>query len=92
VLRVNSDGKRYKFNLRMDDSFDGVIYQASFVTPASVWTSLHLPVSQFNATFRGRPVLEAPSLDPGLVRQIGFMISDRQMGDFSLKVRSFGTV
>jgi NADH dehydrogenase [ubiquinone] 1 alpha subcomplex assembly factor 1 len=92
VLKVNSDGKRYKLNLRMDDSFDGVIYQTAFVTPAGVWTSMHLPVSQFNATFRGRPVPEAPSLGPALVRQIGLMIADRQMGDFSLKVRSIGTV
>jgi hypothetical protein len=92
VLRVNSDGKRYKFNLRMDDSFDGVIYQTAFVTPASVWTSLQLPVSQFSATFRGRPVPDAPRLDPLLVRQIGFMIADRQMGDCSLIVRSITSV
>ena len=91
VLKVCSDGKRYKFNLRMEDSFDGVTYQTAFVTPAGVWTSLHLPVSQFTATFRGRLVPDAPNLDPALVRQAGFMIADRQMGDFSLKVRAIGT-
>jgi hypothetical protein len=91
VLKVCGDGKRYKFNLRMEDSFDGVTYQTAFVTPAGMWTSLHLPVSQFTATFRGRPVPDAPTLDPGLVRQAGFMIADRQMGDFSLKVRAIGT-
>jgi len=91
VLKVNSDGKRYKFNLRMEDDFDGVSYQTAFVTPAGVWTCLHLPVSQFTATFRGRPVPDAPRLDPVLVRQAGFMIADRQMGDFSLKVQSVST-
>ena len=91
VLKVNSDGKRYKFNLRMEDSFDGVAYQTAFVTPAGVWTSVHLPVSQFTATFRGRPVSDAPSLDPTLVRQAGFMIGDRQIGDFSLNVQAIGT-
>jgi len=91
VLKVCSDGKRYKFNLRMEDSFDGVTYQTAFVTAAGVWTSLHLPVSQFTATFRGRPVPDAPNLDPAFVRQAGFMIADRQMGDFSLKVRAIGT-
>jgi hypothetical protein len=92
VLKVNSDGKRYKFNLRMEDSFDGVTYQTAFVTPAGVWTTLHLPVSQFTATFRGRAVPDAPSLDPVLVRQAGLMIADRQMGDFSLKVQTIGTI
>ena len=92
VLKVNSDGKRYKFNLRMEDSFDGVTYQTGFVTPADVWTSLRLPVSQFTATFRGRPVPGAPILDPTLVRQAGLMIAERQFGVFSLKVQAIGTV
>ena len=91
VLKIQSDGKRYKFNLRMEDNFDGVTYQTAFVTPAGVWTSLHLPVSQFTATFRGRPVPDAPSLDPTLVRQAGFLIADQQIGDFSLNVQSIGT-
>jgi hypothetical protein len=92
VLKVNSDGKRYKFNLRTEDSFDGVTYQTAFVTPAGVWTTLHLPVSQFSATFRGRIVPQAPCLDTARVRQAGFVIADRQMGNFSLRVQAIGTV
>ena len=92
VVKVNSDGKRYKFNLRIEDSFDGVTDQTAFVTPAGVWTTLRLPLSQFTATFRGRPMPKAPCLDTALVRQAGFVIADRQMGDFSLRVRSIGTV
>jgi hypothetical protein len=91
VLKLNGDGKRYKFNLRMEDSFDGVTYQTAFVASAGVWMELHLPVSAFTATFRGRLVPDAPRLDPARVRQVGFMIADRQIGDFSLKVRTIGT-
>jgi hypothetical protein len=90
ILKVNGDGKRYKFNLRMEDNFDGLAYQAAFVTPAGMWTSVHLPVSQFSATFRGRPVPDAQILNPILVRQVGLMIADQQMGSFSLKVRAIG--
>ena len=90
VMEVNGDGKRYKFNLRMQDNFDGLTYQASFVTPAGMWTSLHLPVSQFAATFRGRPVPDAQPLNPSLVHQVGLMIADQQLGSFSLKVRAIG--
>ena len=90
VLKVNGDGRRYKFNLRMDDNFDGVTYQTAFVTPAGVWTSVHFPVSQFTATRRGRPVSGAPTLDPAGVRQMGLMIGDRQLGGFSLKVAAIG--
>lgn len=91
VLKVNTDGKRYKFSLRMNDNFDGVAYQASFVAPAGIWTTLDLPVSQFAPTFRGRLPSNAPALTPALVRQFGFTIADRQWGDFSLKVSSIGT-
>ena len=90
VLKVNGDGKRYKFNLRMDDNFDGVTYQTAFVAPVGVWTSVHFPVSQFTATRRGHPVSGAPPLDPAGVRQMGLMIGDRQLGDFSLKVSAIG--
>jgi hypothetical protein len=92
ALELNSDGKRYKFNLRMEDGFDGVTYQTALVAPAGEWTTVHLPLSAFTASFRGRPVPGAPRLDPALVRQAGLMVADRQLGDFALKVRSIGTL
>ena len=32
VLRVRGDGKRYRVNLRTDATFDGIQYQAGFIT------------------------------------------------------------
>ena len=90
VLEVRGDGKRYKLNLRTDDAFDGVNYQAAFETPRDQWTTVRLPVSEFRPTFRGRVVATAPPLDPGEVRQVGLMITDRQAGAFRLAVRSIG--
>jgi NADH dehydrogenase [ubiquinone] 1 alpha subcomplex assembly factor 1 len=88
VLDVLGDGKRYKLNVRTDDGFDGLSYQASFDPPAGTWTAIRLPIAGFRATFRGRTVPGAPSLDPAIVRQVGFVIGDRQAGAFSLAVRS----
>ena len=87
-LDVRGDGKRYKLNLRTDDAFDGVNYQAAFEAPAGTWTLVRLPLSGFRPTLRGRSVPDAPPLDPARVRQIGLMISDRQAGPFALAVRS----
>ena len=87
VLEARGDGKRYKLNLRTDDGFDGVNYQAAFGTTAGHWVEIRLAVSAFLPTFRGRPVADAPPLDPALVRQIGFMIADRQVGTFALAIR-----
>jgi hypothetical protein len=88
VLEVLGDGKRYKLNLRTDDAFDGVNYQAAFETPRDQWTTVRLPVAGFRPTFRGRMVATAPPLDPARVRQVGLMIADRQVGTFALEVRS----
>jgi len=88
VLDVLGDGKRYKLNVRTDDGFDGLNYQASFDPPAGTWTAIRLPMAGFRATFRGRSVSGAPPLDPATVRQIGFVIADGQAGPFSLAVRS----
>jgi NADH dehydrogenase [ubiquinone] 1 alpha subcomplex assembly factor 1 len=88
VLDVLGDGKRYKLNVRTDDGFDGLNYQASFNPPAGAWSVIRLPIADFRATFRGRNVPGAPPLDPASVRQIGFVIADKQAGAFSLAVQS----
>lgn len=86
LLRVRGDGRTYKFTLRTGDGLDGIQYQARFAAPADAWTDVVLPVSDFVATFRGRRVPFAPSLDAARVRALGLMISDRQAGPFQLLV------
>jgi len=90
VLRVRGDGRTYKFTLRTGDGFDGIQYQARFVAPAGEWREVRLPVDEFVATFRGRKVPFAPSLDPARVRALGLMISDKQAGPFELLVDRIG--
>ena len=87
-LEVRGDGKRYRLNVRTDDAFDGVGYQARFEPPAGTWAVVRLPLSEFQPTFRGRSVPGAPPLDPARVRQIGLMIAERQAGPFALRLRS----
>ena len=86
-LDVLGDGKRYKLNLRTDQTLDGVNYQAVFQPLAGHWTTIELPVDAFVATFRGRTV-SAPPLAPERVSQVGLMIADRQWGPFTLGLRS----
>jgi NADH dehydrogenase [ubiquinone] 1 alpha subcomplex assembly factor 1 len=92
LLEVRGDAKRYKLNLRTDDTFDGVNYQASFDAPADLWTVVRLPLSSFTPTFRGRAVPDAPPLDALRVRQVGLMIADKQAGPFALALRSLQAV
>ena len=84
VVRCRGDGRHYKFTVRTDDGFDGVQYQARFQPPRGEWTEVKLPVASFVASFRGRPVTGAGPLDPGKIRQLGLMVSDKQAGAFEL--------
>jgi hypothetical protein len=86
VLRVRGDGRDYKFTARTDDRYDGTQYQSRFSPPAGEWSEVRLPVASFVATFRGRELPGAAPFDPGRVRALGFMISDRQAGPFELLV------
>ena len=82
------DGRRYKLNLRTDDAFDGVTYQALFSPPTGTWNEVRLPLSAFRASYRGRAVASAGPLDPARVRRVGLMIADGQAGPFALAIRS----
>lgn len=90
VLRVHGDGHTYKFTLRTSDGSDGIQYQSRFAPPAGEWSEVRLPIASFVATFRGRKVPFAPSLDAARVRAIGLMVSDRQAGPFELLVDRIG--
>ncbi|MBK7794095.1 MAG: CIA30 family protein [Betaproteobacteria bacterium] len=88
LLEARGDGRRYKLNLRTDDGFDGINYQAAFTPAADGWSLLRLPIADFRPRFRGRTLDAAPPLDPARVRQVGLMIADRQPGPFTLALRS----
>jgi NADH dehydrogenase [ubiquinone] 1 alpha subcomplex assembly factor 1 len=86
VLRCCSDDHAYKLTLRTTDDFDGVQYQHRFMTQPRAWRTVRLAVADFVPSFRGRVVLGAPPLDPGKVRQLGLMISEKQAGAFELLI------
>jgi hypothetical protein len=90
LIELLGDGNRYKLNLRTDDAFDGVNYQAVLEPPPDRWAMLRVPLAAFVPTFRGHRVHDSPPLDPARLRQIGLMIADRQRGRFCLAVRSIG--
>lgn len=86
VLTVRGDGRRYKVNLRIDEAFDGVTWQATLEPPAGEWRAVTLPFAAFAPRFRGRAVPEAGPLDPARIATLGFLVGDRQAGPFRLEV------
>lgn len=91
-LWVNSrgDGNLYSLLVRTSKTPAGINYQADF-RPSSDFTRIELPLTEFKAQFRGRPVADAPALSAEDILQLGIMISDKQFGAFRLAVVAIGT-
>jgi monofunctional biosynthetic peptidoglycan transglycosylase len=87
-LLVLGDGNRYSFRLQTGDqtSVHQWSYEQRFETKESEWIEVDLPLNQFIATFRGRTPEHVPDLDPSAIKRYGFLISDKQEGDFRLEV------
>jgi NADH dehydrogenase [ubiquinone] 1 alpha subcomplex assembly factor 1 len=85
-LRVKGDGKKYQFRIQTSRQFDGVAYRQFFVTERDQWQVLNIPFSDFVPVFRGRVLKDVPPLDPAVIQQIGFLLGDKQTGDFRLEV------
>lgn len=86
AIRVRGDGRTYSFRLRTDHNFDGIAYQAKFETVAGEWQETVLPFTDFQPTFRGRTLRNVAPLNPKDIRQIGFLIADKQPGRFELVI------
>lgn len=86
-LCVKGDGKRYQLRVRTSNRFDDIAYKADFVTVKDEWLDLRIPWEQFTATFRGRSLNDAPELKGEQIRQIGFLIADKQPGEFELEIK-----
>ena len=85
-IRARGDGARYRLTLRNDRRLSGVNYFHDFAPPSDDWAEITLPFEGFRASLRGRTPPDAPRLDPRRIRQLGFMIADRQEGPFRLEV------
>ncbi len=85
-LRVRGDGNSYKFRIQTDANFDGVTYSANFTAPVNEWAIVQLPFADFQPTWRGRVLPDVGPLKAADIRQLGFLISDKQSGTFALEV------
>jgi NADH dehydrogenase [ubiquinone] 1 alpha subcomplex assembly factor 1 len=85
-LRVRGDGRVYQLRLRSKDAGDGLGHGARFPTTSGRWEIVTISLSDFEATFRGRPVPGARPLRESEVYEIGVLISNRQEGPFRLEI------
>lgn len=74
TLRLQGDGKRYKFMLRTETRWDGIAYCYSFDTEPNTWITVRIPFTAFVPVFRAKTVNNAP-FDPSHIYAMQLMLS-----------------
>ena len=82
-LHVRGDQQTYQ--LRIETSAERVAYARSFETTGE-WQFIKLAFADFESTYHGEPVPDAPELDRSAIRTVGFLIGDQQEGNFELLI------
>jgi NADH dehydrogenase [ubiquinone] 1 alpha subcomplex assembly factor 1 len=85
-IKVLGDGRSYQFRLRTNQNADGVAYVANFTTTKNQIQTLQFNIKDFTPQFRGRLVSGAPALNFSDIAQIGFMLADKNPGQFVLQI------
>lgn len=81
-LRVRGDQQTYQ--LRLDTDAERVTYAQSFEAK-NTWQWVRLAFADFEATYRGEDVPNAPALNLSAIRTIGFLIGEQE-GPFALLI------
>ena len=90
ILRVKGDGKIYQFRCRTGNNINQIAYRHYFKAINDDWQEIKLPFKDFLPTYRGRVLKNYPQLDPKNIKQLGLMISDKQVGNFNLEIDWIG--
>lgn len=85
LLRVLGDGKAYRLRIRSTETGPNVTYNALFQTTPDAWQLVYIPYDGMVPTLRGFRMDVGP-LDPAKISAFGFMLSDKQPGEFALAV------
>ena len=84
-VTLKGDGRSYQIRLREDQNFDGTAWRHKFSTDGTTQV-IEFVYPDFELVFRGRKIENAGSVNPVEIKQIGFLISDRIEGEFSLSI------
>jgi len=85
LLRVLGDGKTYRLRIRSAETGPNISYNASFETTPDSWEIFYFPFADMEPTYFGT-VVDVDKLNTSRISSFGFMLSDKQPGEFELIV------
>ncbi|MBA6341420.1 CIA30 family protein [Colwellia sp. MB02u-10] len=90
TVTIDIEGDGLTYQLRLIVNLDGyrMAYKQSFDTVAGQQTQLSFTLADFQASFRGREIPNAPVLTSENIREVGFLVTSKVAGPFSLIIAS----
>ncbi|MGZ9897343.1 CIA30 family protein [Shewanella gaetbuli] len=88
IIKVKGDGKRYQLRLKTAELKYGEAYVAEFNTLAGQVTEHIFIASDFQLSFRGRDINTGPELQFSDVEKVGWLIANKQQGNFNISLYS----
>jgi len=85
-VRLKGDGRTYIFNLYPKTRRMAFSYRASLPSVPDQWTEVFVPLAEFKPTSFGRQVQGKGPLPSDQISGIGFMLSDKNPGEFNLEI------
>jgi monofunctional biosynthetic peptidoglycan transglycosylase len=86
VAKVKGDGREYSLNLYLNKPLIAFSYRATVQTKKDEWIEVKVPLDKFEATSFGQVVKDAGAVRPEEVNALGFMLSDKKAGPFTMEV------
>ncbi|NLO07295.1 MAG: CIA30 family protein [candidate division WS1 bacterium] len=88
AVHIMTDDRAYILSLRNEPGRDVVVYQHPLPTHPQQWVTVHALFADFEPTWHGEIIEDAPPLNLSRLQSVGFVISDGREGPFRLQVAS----
>ncbi|WP_241909847.1 CIA30 family protein [Vibrio sp. 10N.261.55.A7] len=85
-IDIEGDGSTYQLRAAVLNDGYRMSYKHDFKTEPNVRQTLSFSLLDFQASFRGRLITDAPELQSEHIRQVGFLVANKQQGPFTLKL------
>ena len=86
VIDIEGDGQAYQLRVVIYINGYRLAYKHDFKTVANKREKLIFQLADFKATFRGRMINDAPVLSSEDIREVGFLMTKKIAGKFSLSI------
>jgi hypothetical protein len=86
TVDIKGDGQTYQLRMIMYINGYRISYNKAVTTQKDIRQTMTYQLSDFVATFRGRNIPNAPELTPDKIREIGFLMTKKKAGPFSIAI------